>query len=139
MTRAILGGAVRRRNRWRMVDAGWQSNVAVSDALVAGERCPLASPAQPRPRPYRGPGELEYPLHDRTVIVTNCGCIRIGRRKINLHRAFAGQTVGIKEVAEKIWLVSVMQYDLDFFVHETGRVECALNPFQAQVLPMSSE
>ena len=51
--------------------------------------------------------------------------------------AFAGQSIGIKEVAEKIWLVTFMHYDLGFFDHETGRVECAPNPFQAQVLPMS--
>ena len=89
-------------------------------------------------RPYRGPGELEYPLHDRTALVTNCGRICIGRRRINLSQAFGGQTVGIKEVADKVWLVSFMHYDLGFFDHESGRVECAPNPFQAKVLPMSS-
>ena len=49
------------------------------------------------------------------------------------------QEMGIKEVAEKIWLVTFMHYDLGFFDHETGRVECAPNPFEAQVLPMSPE
>jgi hypothetical protein len=48
-------------------------------------------------------------------------------------------TVGIKEIAEKIWLVSFMHYDLGFFDHETGRVECAPNPFGAKLLPMSQE
>ena len=91
------------------------------------------------PRPYRGLPDLEYPLHDRIVTVTRCGRICIGRRKINLSRAFAGQDVGIREIAERIWLVSFMHYDLGFFDHETGRVECAPNPFQAQVLPMSPE
>ena len=94
---------------------------------------------QPSSRVYHGLDALDYPLHDRSVTVTNCGRICIGRRKINLSRAFAGQTVGIREVAEKIWLVSFMQFDLGFFDHETGRVECAPNPFQAKVLPMSSE
>ena len=91
------------------------------------------------PRPYRGLPELEYPFHDRTITVTSCGRICLGRRKINLSRAFAGQDVGIREVAEKIWLVTFMHYDLGFFDHETGRVECAPNPFEAQVLPMSPE
>ena len=91
----------------------------------------------PSPRPYKGLSELEYPFHDRTITVTQCGRICIGRRKINLSGVFAGQNVGIKEVAEKIWLVSFMQYDLGFFDHETGRVECAENPFGAKVLPMS--
>jgi putative transposase len=89
------------------------------------------------PRAYAGVGELEYPFHDRTITVTHCGRICIGRRKINLSRAFADQKVGIREVAEKIWLVSFMSYDLGFFDHETGRVECAENPFAAKVLPMS--
>lgn len=91
------------------------------------------------PREYRGLPPLEYPLHDRTITVTSCGRICMGRRKINLSQAFAGQDIGIREVAEKIWLVSFMQYDLGFFDHETGRVECAPNPFRAQVLPMSPE
>jgi putative transposase len=89
------------------------------------------------PRPYQGLPKLDYPLHDRIVTVTSCGRLCIGRRKINLSRAFAGQDVGIRGVAEKIWLVTFMHYDLGFFDHETGRVECAPNPFEAQVLPMS--
>jgi hypothetical protein len=30
-----------------------------------------------------------------------------------------------------------MRYDLGFFDHETGRIECAENPFGAKVLPRS--
>jgi putative transposase len=91
----------------------------------------------PSPRPYQGLGELEYPFHDRTVTVTHCGRICIGRRKVNLSYVFAGQNVGIKEVSEKIWLVTFMNYDLGFFDEESGRVECAENPFSAKVSPMS--
>src|ERR1700675_3543096 len=101
-------------------------------------RCP-GQLYRPSARPYTGLGELEYPLHDRTITVSQCGRICIGRRKINLSQVFAGQNVGIKEVAEKIWLVSFMHYDLGFFDHETGRVECAPNPFGARLLPMSPE
>jgi putative transposase len=89
------------------------------------------------PRPYRGLDALEYPFHDRTVTVTRCGRICLGRRKINVSKVFAGQNVGIKEVSDKIWLVTFMQYDLGFFDHETGRLECAENPFAARVLPLS--
>ena len=45
----------------------------------------------------------------------------------------------VTEVSEKIWLVSFMNYDLGFFDHESGRVECAENPFGAKVLPMCPE
>ena len=88
-------------------------------------------------RPYRGLGELAYPLHDRTVTVTNCGRVCFGKRKINLSTVFAGQNVGVKQVDERIWLVTFMQYDLGFFDDETCRLEPAENPFQAKVLPMS--
>jgi hypothetical protein len=50
---------------------------------------------------------------------------------------FAGQNIGIKEVEEKIWLVSFMHYDLGFFDHQSGRIECAENPFSAKVLVVS--
>jgi putative transposase len=93
----------------------------------------------PSTRPYRGLSDLEYPFHDRTITVTCCGRICIGRRKINLSTVFAGQNVGIKEVSDKIWLVSFMQYDLGFFDHETGRITSAENPFGAKVLPMCPE
>ncbi len=89
------------------------------------------------PRSYRGLSELHYPFHDRTITVTQCGRICFGRRKIHLSTVFAGQNVGIKEVSDKIWLVSFMHYDLGFFDHETGRLESAENPFAAKVLPMS--
>jgi hypothetical protein len=52
---------------------------------------------------------------------------------------FAGQNVGIKEVSEKIWLVSFMHYDLGFFDEECGRVECAQNPFDAKAFAGSME
>jgi hypothetical protein len=38
----------------------------------------------PSTRPYNGLQELSYPLHDRTVMVTNCGRNCIGKRKVNL-------------------------------------------------------
>jgi putative transposase len=91
------------------------------------------------PTLYSGLPELEYPFHDRTVTVTRCGRICIGPMKINLSQAFAGQMVGVKQVAEKIWLVSFMRYDLGFFDHETCRIESAVNPFAAKVLPMCPE
>ena len=46
---------------------------------------------------------------------------------------------GEKEIAEKIRLVTFVHYDLESFDQETARVECAQNPFEAKVLPMSPE
>jgi putative transposase len=92
----------------------------------------------PSRRIYRVPDEPEYPFHDRTVRITHCGRICIGKRKISLSRVFAGQLVGIREVSDKIWLVSFMDFDLGFFDQDEGRVEPAVNPFLPKVLPMSS-
>ena len=94
----------------------------------------------PSVRTYRPPDDPEYPYHDRTIRVTRCGRICIGKRKINLSTVFAGQIIGIREVADEIWLVSFMDYDLGFFDKEKGRVEPALNPFGPdKVLTMSPE
>jgi putative transposase len=49
----------------------------------------------------------------------------------------AGQNVGIKQVADEIWLVSFMEYAPGFFDDETCRLGSAENPFGAKVLPMS--
>ena len=91
----------------------------------------------PSPRSYHGLDPLEYPFHDRTITVTQCGRVCFGRQKINLSAVFAGQNVGVRQVADQVWLVSFMDYDLGFFDHETCRLESAGNPFAAKVLPMS--
>jgi putative transposase len=92
----------------------------------------------PSARAYTGLPALEYPFHDRTVIVTQCGRVCFGRRKINLSQVFAGQAVGVREVADHIWLISFMHYDLGFFDDQCNRVECAPNPFSAKVSAVSS-
>ena len=90
-------------------------------------------------RAYRGVRELAYPLHDWTAIVTHCGRICYKRRKINLSQVFAGQAVGVKQVGDRIWLVTFMDYDLGYFDDETCRLEPIANPFGPKVLPMSPE
>ena len=92
----------------------------------------------PSARAYAPPPELEYPYHDRTARVTRCGRICFGRRKINISTVFGGQMVGIREVADQIWLVSFMHYDLGYFDKDEGRIEPAPNPFAPEkVLTMS--
>jgi len=84
----------------------------------------------PSARAYFHPEALEYPFHDRTIKVTQCGRICMGRRKINLSTVFAGQHVGIREEDDSIWLVSFMDYDLGFFDQDEHRVEpMGINPF----------
>jgi len=81
--------------------------------------------------------DIDYPLHDKTIVVTRCGRICLGKKKINFSTVFAGQAVGIKEVHDDIWLVSFMDYDLGYFDLETRVLEPLENPFGPKVLPMS--
>jgi putative transposase len=83
----------------------------------------------PSARVYEPPPEPDYPFHDRTVRVTRCGRICIGRRKINLSTVFAGQTVGISQVDDQVWLVSFLNDDLGFFDNNRDRVEPGPSPF----------
>ena len=99
-------------------------------------KCP-AEVYQPSPRPYNGLPDIDYPLHDKTIVVTRCGRICLGKKKINFSQVFAGQAVGIKEVHDDIWLVSFMDYDLGYFDLETRVLEPLENPFGPKVLPMS--
>ena len=93
----------------------------------------------PSSRPYRGLTDLDYPFHDWTATVTNCGRLCYKGRKINLSHVFAGQNVGVRQVSERIWLVTFMEYDLGYFDDETCRLEPIENPFGPKVLPMSPE
>jgi len=82
-------------------------------------------------------------MHDKTIRVTQCGRICLNNKKINFSTVFAGQTVGIREVNDKIWLagrpyLSFMSFDLGYFDGEACRVEPIDNPFAAKVLPMCS-
>ena len=95
-------------------------------------RCP-ADLYTPSTRPYRGIGELSYPFHDRTVLVTYCGRICIFKKKINLSTSLAGQAVGIKEVDDGIWLVTFMDYDLGYIDLEEKTLQPLNNPFGPRV------
>ena len=92
----------------------------------------------PSNRKYNGLQNVEYPFHDKTITVTTCGRICLRGKKINLSQVFAGQAVGIKEINDKIWLVSFMDYDIGYFDEDSCRVEPLDNPFGPKVLPMSS-
>jgi transposase InsO family protein len=99
-------------------------------------RCPDELYA-PSSRAYRGLPELEYPFHDRDVLVTACGRICMMRKKINVSTALAGHKLGIKEVDDGIWLVSFMHYDLGYIDLEQKTLQTIDNPFGTRLSPMS--
>jgi hypothetical protein len=54
-------------------------------------------------------------------------------------QVFSGQDVGVRQVDDRIWLVTFMHYDLGYFDDETCRLEPIENPFATKVLPMCPE
>jgi transposase InsO family protein len=89
------------------------------------------------PRPYDGLQELEYPFHDRDILVTACGRICMHRKKINISTVLAGQRLGLKEIDDGIWLVSFMHYDLGYIDLEQKTLQTIDNPFGTRLSPMS--
>ncbi len=87
-----------------------------------GGACP-SDVYTPSARVYEPPPEPENPDHDHSVRATRCGRLCIGQRKINLSQVFACQTVGIREIEDRIWLVSFLDFDLGFFDQDEGSVE----------------
>lgn len=84
---------------------------------------------KPSSRELRPLEPIFYPLHDKTIRVTQCGRICDQRMKVSLSRAFAGQDVGIKEMEDGIWVVSFLNYDLGYFDEMSKRVEPMEDPF----------
>jgi transposase InsO family protein len=89
------------------------------------------------PRLYDGLPDIAYPLHDRDILVTACGRICLHRKKINVSTVLAGQSLGIKEVDDGIWLVSFMHYDLGYIDLEQKTLQPLDNPFGPRLSPMS--
>lgn len=88
-------------------------------------------------KPYQGLPDIDYPLHDRDILVTACGRICMHKKKINLSTVLAGQRVGLKEVDDAIWLVSFITYDLGYIDLEQRTLQPLDNPFGPRLLPMS--
>ena len=98
--------------------------------------CP-AERYTPSPKPYAGLPDVEYPFHDRDILVTSCGRICMHRKKIHISTTLAGQRLGIKEVDDAIWLVSFMNYDLGYIDLEQKTLQPLDNPFGTRMSPMS--
>ena len=101
-----------------------------------GMKCPVELYTA-SPRRYDGLPELTYPFHDRDILVTACGRICLHRKKINISTVLAGQSLGIKEVDDGIWLASFMHYDLGYFDLEQKTLQPLDNPFGTRLSPMS--
>jgi transposase InsO family protein len=92
---------------------------------------------RPSTKRYHGLPQIDYPFHDRDILVTTCGRICMHRKKINISTVLAGQRLGIKEVDDGIWLTSFMHYDLGYIDLEQRTLQTIDNPFGLRLSPMS--
>ena len=74
--------------------------------------------------------ELSYPMHDQKLLVTQCGTIRLkNSQRVFISETLGGQYLGLNQVADEIWQLSFMDYELGFFDTETYKFAPAINPF----------
>lgn len=73
---------------------------------------------------------LEYPDHDQTIPVTNCGSLYLNNRKrLYVGTVFGGENLGIKKIEEDVWRLTFMHYDLGFFDMNNPVIQISNNPF----------
>ena len=99
----------------------------------------MKTPAEvytPSSRPYHGLPEIEYPLHDKDVLVTVCGRIGMHRKRSTSLPSWQARAK-IEEMEEGIWLVSFMHYDLGYIDLEQKTLQAVDNPFGTRLSPMS--
>jgi putative transposase len=66
------------------------------------EKCP-AEVYQPSPRPYSGLPDVDYPLHDKTIVVTRCGRICLDARKLISARSLLGRPSSATRATTSGW------------------------------------
>ena len=55
---------------------------------------------------------VEYPLHDRSCRVYDCGRISLNNQMFYVSRALVGERVGLREIEAKRWLLTFLDIDL---------------------------
>jgi len=86
------------------------------------------------PRTYQGLTDILYPGYDKTLLISNCGRICIGRKvKVHISKAFANQPVGLKRVDPGVWQVDFMSYTLGYFDEESRKFSPNDDPFGLRI------
>ena len=76
---------------------------------------------------------MYYPNHDRTLTVSSCGRVCVGKQKVHITKALKNQPVGLKEVDYGIWQVDFMEYTLGFFDENSDKFTPVDDPFGLQI------
>ena len=80
--------------------------------------------------------EPDYPFHDRTVRVTQCGRICMGKRKINLSPVLLDRRWASARSTTRSGRSALWSMIWDTSIEDEGRIEPAVNPFLPKVLPI---
>lgn len=70
--------------------------------------------------------EIEYPTHDFSSQVYECGMVRIpgkpkNKNKVYISQALYGERIGFRETDEGLWEVNFMDYDIGIYDGETNQ------------------
>ena len=84
-------------------------------------------------RSYNGLPDVYYPNYDRSLIISNCGRVCVGKQKVHISKALAHQPVGLLEVDYGIWQVDFMDYTLGFFDENSDKFTPKDDPFGLQM------
>jgi transposase InsO family protein len=73
--------------------------------------------------------EIDYSANERTANVDMMGRISFEQTRIFIGSPLAGQTLGLTEVDEGLWMVHFMDYELGYFDSQSWKFESGENPF----------
>jgi hypothetical protein len=82
-------------------------------------KCPAES-YQPSPRPYTGLPDIDYPFHDKTIVVTRCG--RIGLQQKNQFQPGLRRAGRRHHVQKGVKGEFVIQFSFRFFPPSALRI-----------------
>lgn len=75
--------------------------------------------------------DLEYPGHDRSIKVSKCGSIYLGKRtRVFIGTPLQGEFLGVNQIDSELWRVNFMDYELGFFDSQSWKFSPTVeNPF----------
>jgi putative transposase len=87
-------------------------------------------------RPFTGLPDIDYPWHDKTIVVTRCGHICLGKNRINFSQVFAslpGRPTASKKFTTTSGWSALTDDDLGYVDLSERTLQPLDNPFGPQV------
>jgi hypothetical protein len=84
---------------------------------------------QPSSRPYKGLPDIDYPFHDKVIVVTNCGASVWATKRSTSAQFLPARPWASRKFTTTSLLVSLMDYDLGYFDLDTRVLGTPGQPF----------